>query len=256
MSKEKKINKWDIRSRYFWVEGWGSLLLAVLAALFIRWAFFEAYVIPTGSMLPSLLIRDHIFVNKFVYGIRVPFSEKWLIKFREPKRGEIIVFKYPRDKSTFFIKRVVGIPGDKIFYEDGTLYINDEPQEKIVPPDVSDFRWLRDIDFQRDGHFRDSKENYTHFLEVIDGRPHNVLLSKDQRYDTAGPIIVPEGALFVMGDNRDRSSDSRSWGVVPMENILGRASIVWLSCNETLPVLTMLCNPLEIRWGRFFHQVK
>jgi signal peptidase I len=106
----------DWKSKKFWTDGWGSIFLAIMVALTIRWAFFEAYVIPSGSMFPSLLLHDHIFVNKFVYGLRVPFSEKWLVKFSEPKRGDVVVFKYPRDMSTFFIKRVVGLPGDRIYY--------------------------------------------------------------------------------------------------------------------------------------------
>jgi signal peptidase I len=134
---------WNWKSKKFWTDGWGSLALAVLVALFIRWGFFEAYVIPSGSMLPSLLIHDHIFVNKFVYGIRIPFSEKWMVKFSEPKKGEIIVFKYPKDMGTFFIKRVVGEPGDKIFFENGILYINDVAQEK-KPPVKMDREWCSD----------------------------------------------------------------------------------------------------------------
>jgi signal peptidase I len=129
--KNKYTLNW--RERHFWTDGWGSLGIAVLVALSIRWAFVEAYVIPSGSMLPSLLIHDHIFVNKLTYGIRVPFSENWMFKFSEPKRGEVVVFKYPKDMSTFFIKRVVGEAGDKIYYENGTLYVNDKPQEKSVP---------------------------------------------------------------------------------------------------------------------------
>src|SRR5580765_5044118 len=95
----------------------GSLLLAIAFALSIRWCLVEAYVIPSGSMLPSLLIQDHIFVNKLVYGIRVPFSKEWLLRFRLPTKGEVIVFKYPEDESTFFIKRVIGTPGDKIGWD-------------------------------------------------------------------------------------------------------------------------------------------
>ena len=99
-------------SRKFWTDGAGSFFLAIGIALFIRWAFMEAYVIPSASMLPTLLIHDHIFVNKLVYGLRVPFSEKWLAHLSEPKRGEVIVFKFPHDKSTFYIKRIIGVPGD------------------------------------------------------------------------------------------------------------------------------------------------
>lgn len=254
--KKDKMNSWNFREKHFWTEGWGSLFLAVFIALFIRWGFIEAYVIPSGSMLPSLLIHDHIFVNKLTYGVRVPFSENWLAKFSEPVRGEVVVFKYPKDMSTFFIKRIVGQPGDKIYYENGTLYVNDKAMEKVAPEDNSDGKWLRDADFQRDGNFSDSKENYVHFTEDLLGTKHSILLRRGDIYETFGPVTVPEGHLFMMGDNRNNSHDSRFWGFLPKENILGRAMFVWLSCEETIPALPMLCNPLTIRWGRFFHNVK
>ena len=255
MSNQQKPAPWDWRTKHFWTEGWGSLFLAVFIALFIRWGFIEAYVIPSGSMLPSLLIHDHIFVNKLTYGLRVPFSENWLVKFNEPKRGEVIVFKYPKDMSTFFIKRIVGEPGDKIYYENGTLYINDKPMDKKVPVDPADFAWLRDADFQHDGNMNDGKDNYTYFTEVLGEKEHSILLRKGDVYETFGPVTVPPDQLFVMGDNRNNSSDGRIWGFLPKQNILGRAMFVWLSCEETIPVLPMLCNPMTIRWTRFFHPV-
>lgn len=231
-------------------EGIGSLAFAVLIALTIRWCLLEAYVIPSGSMLPTLLIHDHIFVNKIVYGIRVPFAKTWMTRFADPKRGDIIVFKYPKDESTFFIKRVIGIPGDKVFYENGNLYINDQLMPKIAATDMTAFNWLRDEDFSYG-----TKADYEDFSETIDNKSFNVLLRKGDFDSPTGPFTVPESSLFVMGDNRNNSHDSRYWGYVPYENILGKAMFVWLSCEDTLPVLSFICNPVTIRWKRFFHSI-
>ena len=263
----KSGNKWtaSVWSRQFWTEGWGSFAVAIGVALTIRWALMEAYVIPSASMLPSLLIHDHIFVNKIVYGVRVPFSENWLMKFGEPQRGDVIVFKYPVDKRIFFIKRVIGLPGDKITYENNRLYINDKIVEEQPASDHSDWNQVRDADFAQEGEalidLRESRADYEHLTETLPGsngnpdKKHSILMSTKPRYRTSGSWEVPEHSLFVMGDNRDNSLDSRRWKFVPEEYILGRAMFVWLSCEDTLPVVTFLCNPLTIRWGRFFHQV-
>ena len=163
----------------FWTHGAGSYALAIGVALTIRWAFMEAYVIPSGSMLPSLLIHDHIFVNKSVYGIRVPFSEKWLLEFGKPKRGEVIVFKFPLEKSTFFIKRVIGVPGDKIYYENGTLFINDEKIERIPAQEEGNYAYVKDADHQKAGSFDfDTKEDFEHYIEDLFGVKHDILLRK------------------------------------------------------------------------------
>lgn len=245
-------------NKHFWTHGLGSYALAIGVAMTIRWAFMEAYVIPSQSMLPSLLIHDHIFVNKSVYGIRIPFSEKWLIEFGKPQRGEVIVFKYPRDLSTFYIKRVVGVPGDKIYYEDGKLFINDKEMTKEVASEEGPFGYVRDVDLQSEGKMPfETKSDFEHYVENLDGKDHHVLLRKGAYMgDSYGPIYVPEGQLFVMGDNRNRSSDSRVWGFVPYEYVLGRAMFVWLSCDEMLPVISFICNPLTIRGTRLLHQVR
>jgi signal peptidase I len=245
-NKKQKYNGWDIKNRLFWTEGWGSMALAILAALTIRWLVLEAYVIPSGSMFPSLLKNDHIFVNKLAYGIRAPFSESWIVKFNEPKRGEVIVFKYPKDMTTFFV-----------------LSVNDKPQEKVVPVSSRDFDFLHEDDFKSEGGYQDTKANYVHFtenLESNDGRivDHSILMRKGDvvGFPGDGEWIVPEDSLFVMGDNRYNSHDSRFWGFVPQKNLLGRASFIWLTCDEMLPVISVICNPLTVRWTRLFNSVK
>ena len=247
-------------NKKFWTEGWGSFGIAIGIALLIRWSLMEAYVIPSASMLPSLLIHDHIFVNKLVYGVRVPFSEKWLVEFKKPVRGEVIVFKYPLDKGTFFIKRVVGVPGDEISYENGKLILNGKQLETAVPTEDEEkmFSQLRDADFRAGGNILDATENYVHLMEKLPpDSNHPLLLRKGESFgNNSGPWTVGERELFVMGDNRDNSHDSRRWGFVPEENVLGRAMFVWLSCEDTLPVVSFLCNPATIRWNRFFYNVR
>ena len=171
-----------------------ALFVAVLLALFIRTFIVQAFKIPSGSMLPTLQIGDHILVSKLRYGIRVPFVGQ-IVKFADPRRGDIIVFVYPVDPKKDFIKRVVAAPGDQVEVRHKRIFVNDE---EVDDP------W---------GHF-------------VDGPGTN---SKLTPRDNFGPVEVPEDKIFVMGDNRDRSYDSRFWGFVPLDEVKGKAFLIYWS---------------------------
>jgi len=163
--------------------------IAVLLALFIRAFVVQAFKIPSGSMEPTLLIGDHILVNKFIYGIKAPFINKTMIPMRDPKRGDIIVFIYPLDRKKDFIKRVIGLPGDEIRIVNNRISINGK-------------------------RYSD---------------PYSIYRDNGRENKNLGPFVVPEESLFVMGDNRDHSYDSRYWGFVPMESVKGKAMIIYWS---------------------------
>ena len=175
-----------------------AILLAIVIAFFIRTFVIQAYKIPSGSMKPTLLIGDHILVSKFNYGIRIPLVRSTLIPVGTPERGDIVVFIYPEDHSKDFIKRLIGLPGDLIEIRNKNILLNGLP-------------------------WSDSHGAYVDSL-IIPGYV--------QPRDNFGPVTVPEGSLFVMGDNRDESYDSRFWGFVPMKDVLGKALIIYWSWNQ------------------------
>ena len=180
------------------------------------------------------------------------FPKQWLARFRLPVKGEVIVFRFPEDESTFFIKRVIGTPGDKITWDGQQLTINGE---KVPTQPNPEAQWFMSILSDRD--MNGSKEGYDVLEEDLNKHKHPTLIKKDAFHVPVENMEIPPDSLFVMGDNRDNSNDSRMWGFVPVNNILGRAMFVWLSCDETLPgMMSFICNPLHLRWKRFFHSVQ
>ncbi len=181
-----------------------SAAIAIAIALFIRAFVIQAFRIPSGSMEPSLMVGDHILVTKFTYGVKLPFINKTIIPVGGPKREDVVVFIFPQDKSKDFIKRVIALPGETVEIRDNKIYING----KFYPDPY--------------GHYQDKRGTY-----VFRGR--------------YGPVTVPDGHIFVLGDNRDHSYDSRYWGFVPMEYLKGKALIVYWSWPH---------------WKRIFHVIR
>ncbi len=214
---------WDL------LKTWGPALLAVLV---IRSVVAEPFRIPSGSMVPTLEIGDYIIVNKFAYGVRFPFTTHKLVPVGSPERDDIIVFRFPADPSVDYIKRVVAVAGDEVMVRRNVLYVNGERVEK---------EYVEDYSFVDDNCTPYPAELYR---EVGQEYPHTILYTPGPggRLSEYGPFTVPADQIFVMGDNRDNSSDSRAWGTVPMENIKGRAMVVWLSwdhCDGKLGTLRL-----------------
>ena len=203
---DKKGTQAPAGKKYIIREYGESIVIAIILALIIRTFVVQAFKIPSGSMEDTLAIGDHILVSKFIYGSKIPFTDKRILKIRDPKRGDVIVFEYPEDPSKDFIKRVIGTPGDVIEEKDKKIYING--QLYVNPHEVH-------------------KE-----MEIIP--------REQNPRDNFGPVKVPEGSYFVMGDNRDRSYDSRFWGFVKNPKIKGLAFIKYWSWDS---------GKFRVRWG-------
>jgi signal peptidase I len=197
-----------------------ALVIAIILALFIRAFVVQAFKIPSGSMQNTLLIGDYILVNKFIYGVKIPFTDITVIPVKEPKKGDIIVFKFPGDPSKDFIKRVVAVGGDTVEIREKQVYVNGKPE-------------VNKHAIHSDPRFFDDPHLY----------PPEML-----KRDNMAPLTVPKGKLFVMGDNRDESNDSRFWGLVDVSAVRGKAFIIYWSWNGH--------KRIGLRWDRLGELIK
>ncbi len=194
----------------------------ILIVFLLRSFIVEPFRIPSGSMLPSLYVGDFILVNKFAYGIRLPVVNQKIVDVNSPKRGEVVVFRFPGDPSINYIKRVVGLPGDRVVYDGKKIYINGKLMEQIGGTPYTR------------GQGGEILQNATRATEILDAIRHDILLTDRPDY-TPPEHVVPAGHYFVMGDNRDHSNDSRYWGYVPEENLVGKAFLIWFSWDAGHP---------------------
>ncbi len=210
-------------------EYYEAIILAVGIALLVRTFVVEPFKIPSGSMIPTLQVGDYLFVSKFTYGHRIPFTKERLFMGEGPKRGDIVVFEYPRDPAKDYIKRIIGLPGDRIVYQDKRLYINNQP-----------------VPYERTGEYtyhdeRDREVTSLRLTEQLEDHPHSVLIRPFYFSDQITDEVVPPGHYFVMGDNRDNSNDSRFWGFVPAYRLVGRALAIFWSWDS---------RDSRLRWER------
>jgi signal peptidase I len=217
-----------------------SIGIAVLIALLLRAFVVEAFKIPSGSMIPTLEVGDHIFVNKFIYGFRIPFTNIKFLPVKKPKRGEVIVFVYPQDEDKDFIKRIVAVGGDSIAFRDNAVIVNGRPIKRRRLPGPCVYPEVEE------GSDRWEPRPCVAYEEEQDGNRYRVIHDLNGiSFPDRKPVKIPEGQVFVMGDNRDNSHDSRFWGTVPDSHIKGRAIFIWWSYGQ----------PDGIRWRRFFQWV-
>jgi len=199
-----------------WIEYCKSFFPVILAVLLLRSFLVEPFRIPSGSMMPTLLVGDFILVNKYAYGIRLPVLNTKIIDIGEPQRGDVVVFRYPKDPSVDYIKRVVGLPGDRIGYYNKMLHINGKPVAQ-VPAGVY-VGTGSGISMSGAGKRLEQLGDVQHQILVMPRTP-----------GLEGEYVVPEHEYFVMGDNRDNSNDSRYWGTVPEQNLVGKAFRIWMN---------------------------
>ena len=224
----------SVLAQPWWLDWTAGLFPVILAVFLLRSFLFEPFKIPSGSMIPTLLIGDLILVNKFHYGLRLPVLNVKVTEGSKPERGDVMVFRYPPKPSLDYIKRVVGVPGDELAYLNKRLTINGQPVSTTAVPDFFDEDVMR---YHK--QFEESFGERRHRVLNDDDRPSFVpgadefAFKENCRYSVEGVVCkVPPGHYFMMGDNRDNSMDSRYWGFVPDKNIVGRAFFVWMNFSS------------------------
>jgi signal peptidase I len=205
------------------VEYAKSFFPVVLVVLLLRSFLVEPFRIPSGSMMPTLLIGDFILVNKFTYGVRLPVLNSKILENGSPERGDIVVFRFPKDPTVDYIKRVIGLPGDRIGYYRKQIYVNGNPMKQTA------------MGLYAGGSQGAGMEGESLFNEELGTVQHDILMRAGEPSAREGEFIVPAGNYFVMGDNRDNSNDSRFWGAVPEANLVGRAFFIWMSWDSGKP---------------------
>jgi len=240
-----------------WIETSKSIFPVIALVLVLRSFLYEPFQIPSGSMMPTLLVGDFVLVEKFAYGLKDPAFRFKFLPTGEPERGDIAVFKYPEDTRVDYIKRVIGLPGDKIFYKNKVLYIQEKCEDKSL-----DCPALKRIptEYVRKGEFRNDSVQLEESIELLGEVSHSILINparKDsvQAYQPTpgrGAWQVPEGQYFVMGDNRDNSKDGRYWGFVHNEHLVGKAVAIWMSFERERSADSILPQwvPTGVRFNR------
>ena len=218
----------------WWIEYSKSFFPVILIVFVLRSFLVEPFKIPSGSMIPTLVVGDFILVNKFAYGIRLPIINRKIVETGQPRRGDVMVFRYPEDPSLDYIKRVVGIPGDRVAYEDKRLVINGVEVQRTPMPD-----YLHRERIQYSKQYSEISGDVAHAILIEDDAPSAMPFVRqfpfrdNCNYNNKGfECLVPPGHYFMMGDNRDNSADSRVWGFVPDANIVGKAFFIWFNFSE------------------------
>mgnify|MGYP002630928973 FL=1 len=216
-AKRKQVANGHSTHEPILVEYAKSFFPVLLAVMILRSFLYEPFRIPSGSMMPTLLVGDFILVNKYQYGVRLPVLHTQLTDGNEVKRGDVAVFRFPEDESLDFIKRVIGLPGDHVSYYNRRLMINDKP----LPIEF-------EKTYEGQGTTKDNMKGGEIFIEQLDDIKHTMMTDANVKFSANGELIVPEGHYFVMGDNRDHSNDSRFRGFVPEHNLVGKAVTIWM----------------------------